>query len=85
MMMRTILILSSDQMFGFSTYYGQEIFIISETLSIDRCWEQLTKKLPRRNISHMNKCGTTLQSVVKQMMEYSKNSKNGTLCGYSTT
>ena len=52
--------------FGYSTFYGLEIFIISETLGIDKCWKNLSKKLPKEHL--MNKWD---DATVKQMMEYS--------------
>ena len=39
--------------FGYSTFYGLEISIISETLGIDKCWGNLPKKLPKEHL--MNK------------------------------
>ena len=62
--------------FGFSTYYGQTIFIILLTLCIGWCWEQLVKKLPKEHLLNKRDDAT---STVKQMMESSKKTKKCTL------
>ena len=58
--------------YGYSSYFGENIFIFSKTLGLDETWRSL--KLPK---SH------TYQSwnpdVVKEIMAYSKKQKNGTL------
>ena len=58
--------------FGFKEYYGQDIFIISETLGLDKTWDSVS--LPKHH-----KMGRWSEPIVRQMMEYSKKSKRGTL------
>ena len=62
------------QEFGYADYYKQEMFLISETLGMDRCWSALAKRLPKEHV--MDKWD---DATVRQMMEYSKKTKTGTL------
>ena len=58
--------------FGFKQHYKQDIFIISETLGLDQTWDDVP--LPKHH--KMNRWS---EPLVRQMMEYSKKSKRGTL------
>ena len=62
------------QEFGYADYYKQEMFLISETLGMDRCWNALAKRLPKEHV--MDRWN---DATVRQMMEYSKKTKTGTL------
>ena len=58
--------------FGYKDFFNENIFIISETLGLDSTWDSV--QLPK-----YHKMNTWDDTVVKQLMDYSKKSKNGTL------
>ena len=58
--------------YGYSSYFGEDIFVFSKTLGLDDTWKSL--KLPK---THMYQKWD--EEVVREIMAYSKKQKNGTL------
>ena len=58
--------------YGYSSYFGEDIFVCSKTLGLDDTWRSL--KLPK---THMYQKWD--EEVVREIMAYSKKQKNGTL------
>jgi hypothetical protein len=58
--------------YGYSSYFGEDIFVFSKTLGLDDTWKSL--KLPKTHLySRWD------EGVVREIMAYSKKQKNGTL------
>ena len=58
--------------YGYSSYFGENIFVFSKTLGLDETWRSL--KLPK---THMYQ--SWQEDVIKEIMAYSKKQKNGIL------
>ena len=58
--------------YGYSSFFGEDIFVFSKTLGLDDTWKSL--KLPKTQMYQKWD-----EEVVREIMAYSKKQKNGTL------